>query len=149
MKTSLLRVIVPVLILNLALAGCGGSAGDASPPPAASSSASAVASSTAASTEAASAETGAASAETSADSGTAASDAKVFTKDTLAQYDGQNGNPAYVAVNGTVYDVTNVPQWQNGAHQGNQAGMDLTEAIGRSPHGVKNLENLPVVGTYE
>ncbi|MCT6807216.1 MAG: steroid-binding protein, partial [Bombilactobacillus sp.] len=28
-----------------------------------------------------------------------------FTKESLAKYDGKNGNPAYVAINGDVYDV--------------------------------------------
>ena len=32
---------------------------------------------------------------------------KTFTLAQLAQYDGQNGQPAYVAVDGVVYDVTN------------------------------------------
>ena len=36
-------------------------------------------------------------------------------KETLALYNGRNGNAAYVAINGTVYDVTDVPQWRNGA----------------------------------
>ena len=77
--------------------------------------------------------------------------AKVFTAAELAKYDGKNGNPAYVAVDGTVYDVTNVAAWRDGTHAGGSitAGMDQTEALKRSPHGVKNLEGLPVVGTYQ
>ena len=30
-----------------------------------------------------------------------------FTKETLSNYNGKNGRPAYIAFNGTVYDVTN------------------------------------------
>ena len=41
----------------------------------------------------------------------------VLTLDELAQYDGQNGNPAYIAVDGVIYDVTNVSQWNGGAHK--------------------------------
>lgn len=82
-----------------------------------------------------------------AESETAAS--TVFNKESLATYDGQNGNRAYVAVNGVVYDVTDVPNWRGGKHQGNTAGMDLTSVLGRSPHGEKVLKDLPVVGTYE
>ncbi len=101
------------------------------------------------------AETAAAAASTAvAAASTAAPDAaalKVFDAAELAKYDGQNGNPAYVAVDGKVYDVTNVPQWRGGSHAGGsvKAGLDQTEALGRSPHGAKNLEGLPVVGLYQ
>ncbi len=76
---------------------------------------------------------------------------KVFDAAELAKYDGQNGNPAYVAVNGTVYDVSNVSAWRGGVHAGGtiHAGQDQTEALKRSPHGAKNLEGLPIVGTYQ
>ena len=30
-----------------------------------------------------------------------------FTKETLSNYNDKNGRPAYIAFNGTVYDVTN------------------------------------------
>lgn len=71
---------------------------------------------------------------------------KTFTKDQLKEFNGQNGKAAYVAVNGTVYDVSNVKQWVNGTHHGVEAGKDLTEAIKSSPHGLSVLEKLPVVG---
>ena len=58
----------------------------------------------------------------------------------------QNGKPAYVAVNGAIYDVTNVPQWKNGTHQGYTAGKDLTNEIAKAPHGNSVLKDLPVVG---
>ena len=70
-----------------------------------------------------------------------------LTLEELKQYDGKNGNPAYVAVDGVIYDVTNVAKWKNGDHNGYSAGNDLTDIIkNKSPHGVKNLEGLPVVG---
>ncbi len=70
-----------------------------------------------------------------------------LTLDQLKQYDGKNGNPAYVAVDGIIYDVTNVAKWKNGEHNGYSAGNDLTDIIkNKSPHGVKNLEGLPIVG---
>ena len=71
---------------------------------------------------------------------------KTFTKQELEKYDGQNGNPAYIAVNGKVYDVSNVIQWKNGTHHGFNAGDDLTEAMNDSPHTLSVLDNLPVVG---
>ena len=73
--------------------------------------------------------------------------AKTFTLDELAQYDGKNGNDAYVAVEGIVYDVTNAAKWQNGSHYGVQAGTDCTTAISHSPHGTSVLDGLPIVGT--
>ncbi|HNW86944.1 MAG TPA: cytochrome b5 domain-containing protein [Candidatus Limiplasma sp.] len=74
----------------------------------------------------------------------------VFTAETLATYNGQNGNPAYIAVSGKVYDVTNVPEWKNGSHFGRfQAGVDLTDALKLSPHGPSKLESVPIVGLYQ
>lgn len=78
---------------------------------------------------------------------TNSSSSKTFTLDELKKYNGQNGNPAYVAVNGTVYDVTNARRWKNGRHQnGIVAGMDLTSALPQSPHGDSVLKELPIVG---
>ena len=60
----------------------------------------------------------------------------------------KNGNPAYIAVDGVIYDVTDVPQWNGGGHNGYFAGNDLTEEIKTiSPHGVSKLNGIPVVGT--
>ena len=81
---------------------------------------------------------------------TAASAAqKIFTKEELAIYNGQNGNPAYVAVSGVVYDVTNVKEWSNGQHHGLTAGQDLTQQIAGAPHGTSVLAGLPVVGKLQ
>ena len=49
-----------------------------------------------------------------------------FTLQELSKYDGKDGNPAYVAVNGTVYDVTNNAAWAAATHFGLKAGKDLT-----------------------
>ena len=70
-----------------------------------------------------------------------------FTVEELATYDGKNGNKAYIAVSGKVYDVTNVGEWNNGSHQGVSAGKDLTQVIGDAPHGKSVLDNLKIVGT--
>ncbi|MBN2557517.1 MAG: hypothetical protein JXB33_02040 [Clostridia bacterium] len=72
----------------------------------------------------------------------------VFTLAELARYDGTNGMPAYIAVDGVVYDVSNVSAWRNGRHNGFTAGKDLTEEIKNiSPHGTSTLSGLPVAGT--
>lgn len=70
-----------------------------------------------------------------------------FTLEELAMYDGRNGNPAYVACNGKVYDVSASFLWKDGSHQVfHRAGVDLTEALERAPHGDDVLERFPVVG---
>ncbi|MGE5552143.1 MAG: cytochrome b5 domain-containing protein [Bacteroidota bacterium] len=66
-----------------------------------------------------------------------------FTRAELAQYNGENGKPAYVAVNNVVYDVTTV--FVNGAHFMHQAGRELTGAFLRQ-HVPSALAGYPVVG---
>jgi predicted heme/steroid binding protein len=73
-----------------------------------------------------------------------------MTFNELAGYDGQNGRRAYVAVNGTIYDVTDSPHWANGLHPpDHQAGHDLTEELAKAPHVRAVVERFPVVGTLE
>lgn len=72
---------------------------------------------------------------------------RYFTLDELAAYNGQNGAPAYVAVNGVVYDVTNNPVWSGGSHFGGlTAGKDLTNDFEGCHPGAIVLSVLPVVG---
>lgn len=52
---------------------------------------------------------------------------QTFTREQLAQYNGKNGRPAYVAVNGIVYDVTNNAAWSAATHFGLAAGKDWTQ----------------------
>lgn len=81
---------------------------------------------------------------TSATQGTAGLE---LTLEELAKYDGQEGRPAYVAVDGIIYDVTNVKPWAGGKHNGFQAGKDLTKEIKTvSPHGVSRLQGVSQVG---
>ena len=73
---------------------------------------------------------------------------QTFDLETLARYDGQDGRRAYIAVDGVVYDVTDIPQWQDGVHQGRfSAGKDYSDAIrSESPHGTSMLSRAEVVG---
>ncbi|RRK09325.1 cytochrome B5 [Lactiplantibacillus garii] len=72
-----------------------------------------------------------------------------FNQTELAKYDGQAGQPAYVAVDGVVYDVTGIAAWAGGKHHGNLAGRELTAVIdNKSPHGRSVLKKLKVVGQY-
>jgi len=68
----------------------------------------------------------------------------------LANYNGQNGQRAYIAVNGTIYDVTDSPRWENGLHPPDHlAGQDLTEELTKAPHVRAVVERFPVVGRIE
>lgn len=70
-----------------------------------------------------------------------------LTLEELKQYNGQDGQPAYVAVDGVIYDFSDVTAWTGGKHHGNMAGNDLTDIIkNKSPHGLKVLEGKSVVG---
>lgn len=69
-----------------------------------------------------------------------------LTLEELMKYSGKDGNPAYIAVNGIIYDVTKSALWKNGAHNGYEAGKDLSAEINKSPHGKAVLKNIPVVG---
>jgi predicted heme/steroid binding protein len=55
---------------------------------------------------------------------TTKADEKVFTLENLAQYSGLNGNLAYIAVDGVVYDESSL--FVNGKHKGWSAGQDLS-----------------------
>lgn len=75
---------------------------------------------------------------------------KEFTEEELAQYDGKDGNPVYVAFKGKVYDVSGSFLWKDGTHQVyHSAGTDLTEALEQAPHGGDILERFPVIGVLQ
>lgn len=72
---------------------------------------------------------------------------KTFTRDQLAGYDGRGGGEAFVAFEGTVYDMTDSPMWIDGDHESeHQAGTDLTEGMADAPHGSESLHGFPAVG---
>lgn len=73
-----------------------------------------------------------------------------MTREELASYDGRDGRPAYVAVNGKIYDFTGSKLWPAGNHmQQHQAGQDLSEALLKAPHVRAVVERFPVVGHLE
>jgi predicted heme/steroid binding protein len=64
----------------------------------------------------------------------------------MKKYNGQNGKAAYIAVNGIIYDVTDLTHWKDGTHNGQKAGVDLTESLNGAPHGKEVLDSLKKVG---
>lgn len=73
-----------------------------------------------------------------------------MTLEQLKQFDGRDGRPAYIAVNGTIYDVSASERWQGGNHEGaHQAGADLTEELKQAPHVRSVIERYPAVGRIE
>lgn len=75
---------------------------------------------------------------------------RVFTLDELAKYNGSEGNPAYVAVNGVVYDVSRASAWGGGTHFSLYAGKDLTTQFADChKNSMEILKKLPIVGTLK
>ncbi len=70
-----------------------------------------------------------------------------FTPKQLARYDGKDGRPAYVAIEGKVYDVTGSSLWLLGRHSDrHQSGADLSAQMINAPHDEAVLDRFPVVG---
>ncbi len=78
----------------------------------------------------------------------AVQDLKKFRKEELAGNNGKNGAPAFFAVKGRVYDVTDSPLWEDGEHESlHEAGKDLTQELESALHGADVIERYHVVGT--
>jgi predicted heme/steroid binding protein len=83
---------------------------------------------------------------------TTATTERQFTLVELAEFDGLDGRPAYVAVDGIVYDVSDSARWPQGSHSscnlGASAGRDLSDVIRQAPASMRALlEGMPVVGS--
>lgn len=71
---------------------------------------------------------------------------KDMTLEELAAFNGKNGQPAYVAFNGVVYDVTESAMWGDGEHEAMHfAGADMTAEHDDAPHDVY-VTDFPQVG---
>jgi len=68
-----------------------------------------------------------------------------FNKAELARYDGRDGRPAYAAIDGKVYDLSEV--FKRGQHKGYASGQDLSEAF-HSKHAQSILSKFKIVGEY-
>ena len=74
---------------------------------------------------------------------------KEFTIAELAKYDGKSGNPAYVAVDGIVYDVSLSASWGGGTHFGLYSGKDLTTQFKSCHNMMQILNKLQKVGAIK
>lgn len=75
---------------------------------------------------------------------------KEFKREDLAEFDGRDGRPAYVAVDGVVYDATGSALWREGNHvRAHNAGADLSREITMAPHPKDRMERLPRVGVVK
>ncbi len=73
---------------------------------------------------------------------------KEFTPEELAQCNGENGRPVYIAHEGKVYEVGASKLWKTGAHmKRHPSGRDLTTDIQAAPHTAEVLQRFPQVGT--
>jgi predicted heme/steroid binding protein/uncharacterized membrane protein len=74
-------------------------------------------------------------------------DQKSFTISELKEFDGMEGRPAYLAIEGKVYDVSTSRLWKEGKHvRRHFAGIDLTESLINAPHDEEKLTKFPIVG---
>lgn len=70
-----------------------------------------------------------------------------ITKQQLADNNGKNGKPAYIAYQNKVYDVSDSSFWMDGDHMGmHEAGKDLTEELEMAPHRDENFKKVKFVG---
>lgn len=73
-----------------------------------------------------------------------------MTREELSKFDGQNGQLAYVAVGGIIYNVSDSPLWTEGNHEGvHQAGHDLSLELKTAPHVAALIERFPSVGRLD
>ncbi len=76
---------------------------------------------------------------------------RAVTNAELASGTGVDGHPCYVAVDGTVYQISNSILWVMGVHTPTKGlikcGFDHSQTILNSPHGKSKLKYLDVIGT--
>lgn len=72
---------------------------------------------------------------------------KKVTRQELEANNGKDGNPAWIAYQGKVYDVSESSFWLDGEHMSmHNAGKDLTEDLEMAPHRDENFARVKYVG---
>lgn len=73
-----------------------------------------------------------------------------MTLEKLKQYNGKNGQKAYIAYKGNIYDVSSSPFWENGIHEKmHEAGLDLTDLLEKAPHFEEVFDRFTIVDTLD
>ncbi len=71
----------------------------------------------------------------------------IFDPESLAQNNGKDGRPVFIAHKGRIIDVSASKFWKTGIHMNRHpAGRDLTADIEAAPHGPEVLDRYPQVG---
>ncbi|MCR1899773.1 hypothetical protein NSA47_12370 [Irregularibacter muris] len=52
-----------------------------------------------------------------------------YTLEELSQYNGKNEQPEYIAIDGVVYDVTHIAEWQDLLDTDVFSGQDISEMV--------------------
>ena len=72
---------------------------------------------------------------------------KEIEPESLAEFNGTNGKPLYIAYQGKVFDVSNSALWEGGLHMDrHQAARELSAEFDEAPHGEEVFERYPQVG---
>ena len=72
---------------------------------------------------------------------------RFFTHSELAKYDGREGRPGYIGVNGNVYDVSKVPEWEGAEVHGSVVGHDLSDVTYQeAAQKYSPVSKLPLIG---
>ncbi len=73
-----------------------------------------------------------------------------LNKKQLTQNNGNDGKPAFVAVDGKIYDLSASKMWKNGMHMNrHHAGDDLSGSFEAAPHGKEVLERFKAIGDFK
>ena len=68
----------------------------------------------------------------------------------IEQFNGKDGKPTYVAVEGKIYDLSASQLWKNGEHMNrHHAGKDLSGDLETAPHDAEVLEKYKQVGVLK
>jgi predicted heme/steroid binding protein/uncharacterized membrane protein len=72
---------------------------------------------------------------------------KEIDPESLAEFNGENGKPLYIAYQGKVFDVSKSELWEGGLHMNrHHAARELSAEFNGAPHGEEVFERYPQVG---